>query len=281
MVYVAMSKSEERVLRRRFRWQKKLGMSVRWVSRSRLLKSQPGLSPRSLSGLFYPGISKLNPKKLRQALMKLARQLHVTFHWIPKNVSLILEKNRVLGVRAGAKVYFSPVVVNAAGSWTGKVLFSKIRLPIVPVRGQILILKGKLKISTIVHSLDGAYVVPWDQGQYLLGSTLEFVGFKPQVTAKGLRDILRRVEKLVPSADSLKCTTSWAGLRPFTRDVSPVIGPAPLKGYYFATGYYRSGILIGPYVGELLAKGILSGQMASVLAPFRPDRFQNRVQGIQ
>ena len=132
---------------------------------------------------------------------------------------------------------------------------------------------GRVRIGTIVHSLDGAYVIPWEKGTYLLGSNVEFRGFKPRVTKRGLRDMMRRGRRILPSLGRCEVVDAWAGLRPYSRRRMPFIGPARLKGLYLAAGYYRSGILIGAYAGKLLAKGIISGKMPIILKAFHPGKF--------
>ena len=121
--------------------------------------------------------------------------------------------------------------------------------------------------------MDGGYIVPWDPGTLLLGSTVERAGFKAKTTAKGLRSIRRRTEKIVPGLKTARIVTSWAGLRPFPEDRLPIIGPAAVKGLYRAAGYYRSGILISGLAGALLARGIVTGRMPRRLKPFSPNRL--------
>ena len=65
----------------------------------------------------------------------------------------------------------------------------------------------------------------------------------------------------------------WAGLRPYTEDHLPILGPGPLAGLFLATGHFRNGILLTPITAKLLCQ-CRPGQRPSVdLAPFRYDRF--------
>lgn len=272
ILYAAKNGAEAKILKRRYLWQKRLGFSIRRMMRQEMLKFQPALSDRVLFGIHYPAIGKVNPAKLVALMSRWVKKLDGRILKFPKEPRVVLKKNRVRGVAVGGRFFESAVVINAAGSWAGSRHF-KIRPPVRPVRGQILLLKGQARISTILHSLDGAYIVPWGTGKYLVGSTVEFVGFKPEVTAEGIRDIRQRAEALAPGIRPLKRMDAWAGLRPLPKDRMPILGATRVKGLYVATGYYRSGILIGPYAGYLLAKGILSGKMPPELEPFSPQRF--------
>jgi len=72
----------------------------------------------------------------------------------------------------------------------------------------------------------------------------------------------------------VRVAESWAGLRPGTPDGLPIIGPGAAPGLFHATGLYRSGILLGPLVGEAAARLALGAAPDVDLAPFSPARFR-------
>ena len=186
---------------------------------------------------------------------------------------LVARGKKVFGIRLGGVIFESPVVVNATGSWAGRNRQLGLRFPVVPVRGQIVVVRGgPLRVSSVLHAVGGNYIVPWEPKEYLLGTTVERKGFQSRVTSEGVRAILKNVQKLVPRIRKCRMVRSWAGLRPYSKDQLPFIGPTSVRGLYAATGFYKSGILIGCYVGELLAKGIVSGKWPRVLKPFDPRR---------
>ena len=185
---------------------------------------------------------------------------------------VVVSSGRAKGVKSGNVFYEAPYVINAAGSWASSRRLH-VPAPVLPARGQILTVRGKLKIRTIIHSLDGGYVVPWSKGVYLVGSNVEFCGFKPEVTEPALRDILGRNERVLPGLKNCKRKAVWAGLRPYSTKRLPFIGATRIKGLYLAAGYYRSGILISAYAGKLLAKAIVSGKISPMLKPFQPKNF--------
>lgn len=151
------------------------------------------------------------------------------------------------------------------------------KLPVAPVRGQMLTLKGQKSFPVIFHSLTGGYLVPWDKGVHLAGSTVEHEGFRDRVTAEGRKSILAKVGKVCPEALKMKEIGAWAGLRPCSADNMPVLGAVQgSEGYYAATGYFRSGILLCAFLGELLAEFALSGIVHPLMKPFLPRRFQTK-----
>jgi glycine/D-amino acid oxidase-like deaminating enzyme len=68
----------------------------------------------------------------------------------------------------------------------------------------------------------------------------------------------------------------WAGLRPYTPDLLPVIGPVSrAAGLYVAAGHEGIGITEGPITGLLISQ-MITGQPVEVpVEALSPDRFQN------
>lgn len=274
MLYLAFSKHEVALLKKWYRWQKKLPLPVKWLDPHKAMRVQSGISSRILGGLYYPSIHRVNPQKLKKAMSQEARQLGVKMVETSYQARFVFSGSSLKGIQIGRKKIFSNKTVMAAGSWSGLWNYRGKKLPVKPIRGQICIIKMKKPVRTILHSLEGGYIVPWGKTMALLGSTVESVGFKPEVTAKGLKSIETRAAKIMPVLNQAKRVNAWSGLRPLSRDFLPVIGHSvSISNLYFATGYYRSGILIGAYVGRLLTKGILSGRMPSLLNPFHPQRL--------
>lgn len=267
MLYVALSREDEKNLKARFRWQKKTGFPVQWKTREWILKNEPAVSAHALSGLFYPAIGRIQPVRLIEVMRAAAKKRGVKFLDLKEPAKVLLRGGKAAGVRAGKDFFQADAVINAAGSWAGT--------RVKPARGQILIVrKGRLKIDSILHTVNGGYVVPWDKDTLLLGSTVEFKGFKAVVTPEGRKVIRRKNEALVPGLKRCAEIDRWAGLRPFPEDRFPLIGKTRIPGLFMAAGYYRSGILIGHYAGRVLAKGVVSGKMPAVLKPFDPERFE-------
>jgi D-amino-acid dehydrogenase len=134
-------------------------------------------------------------------------------------------------------------------------------VPVTPVRGQVLTLKGLTSPHrALVHGSN--YLLPhWGRG-CLGGTTEERVGFRDQVTHAGEKSILKKIKTMTNGHWTVLAGRS--GLRPVSNDGLPIIGPIPgLNRAYLATGYGRKGILLGPLLGERLAEDIEKGPRAS------------------
>lgn len=273
LIYLAKTSGEVRRFRRRLRWQRKL-FPLRWMGRDEVLKFLPFVGSKVRAGLFYPTIARIIASDFVDALRKYAGHLGIHVAEVSERTRILVKQDQVKGVRIGGRVWTASVVVNAAGSWAGKHRNGLGIAPVEPARGQILILKprktSRLQLSTILHSANGGYLVPWKDETFLAGSTVERAGFKPYVTSKGIRSVWAKVKSLVPEIESCRCTNRWAGLRPYSKIGRPLIGPTKIRGLYLAAGYFRSGILIGCYAGDLLAKSIVSGKISKELEPLSP-----------
>lgn len=272
ILYVALSLEDEEILEDRFEWQRKQGLTVERCSAEEVQRKEPFISKRIRSGIFYPEIAKLNASKLVDALLEASRLRGAEIRTSIRNLSISLSAGKVRGVKTQEGLIETRTVILASGSWAGLQrelgLFS---LKISPVRGQILILKASTPFypKHILHTLRWAYIIPWPERKLLVGSTLESAGFENQVTSEGKKDILERASEMVEEIRHLPLETSWAGLRPYPEGGMPLVGPTPIEGLYLAVGYYRSGVLISPLIGKLLAEEIVSGESSPLLKFFR------------
>jgi glycine oxidase len=119
------------------------------------------------------------------------------------------------------------------------------------------------------------YIVPRANGRLLAGSTLERAGFEKNVTPGGLETVLRIALEIAPGLAHARVADSWAGLRPGTPDGLPIIGAGAVPGLFHATGLYRSGILLGPLVGEAAARLALGQDPGVDLSAFSASRFRS------
>ena len=270
VLYLAFSAKDESVLKKRALWQERRGIPVKNLSAGQVQELEPVVSKTVRSGIFYPEIPKVNAHKLTTWIFEAARREGVEIRTGVKDAVVKIQKRKVRGVRANGNFLETGKVIVAAGSWSGPEKRFGVSVGVKPVRGQILMVRARpvFQPKHILHSLRYAYLIPWPSGRILVGSTLESAGFQSRVTRGGEKDILRRAGEIIEGIESFPVETSWAGLRPCPDRGRAFIGPTGIAGLFLATGYYRSGILIAPLVGKLLAEGIHSGNFSPLVIPF-------------
>ncbi len=273
MLFAALNSLEKKQLYGRYLRHKKLSFPLQWAEGSSLLKRWPELSREVQAVLFYPQIARVLPKKLQAVLLYEVQRDGAKIICLKQPVQLIYEGARVCGVKSGSRRIVAEHVINAAGSWAGNLSGCPVTYPMEPIRGQVLVVRGKMRLSAVVHTLGSTYIVPWERGSYLLGSTIERAGYQAKVNRAALVKIWRDTGRILPPVLKMKETRSWAGLRPQSQDGLPLIGKTVIPGYWMAAGYYRSGIVIGLHAGDLLGEWVASGRMPKELAFASPLRL--------
>ena len=166
-------------------------------------------------------------------------------------------------------------VVLAAGSWaTFCAEWAGLRLPVEPVRGQILALQRPPRGLRHIIWNGGAYLVPKSDGTVVVGATEEHAGYDRRVTAEGVARLLSAAVDLYPPLADATFHHAWSGLRPCAPDRLPVLGPAPgVPGLTLAAGHFRNGVLLSAITGRGIADWLLRGEFPPLFEPFRPERL--------
>ena len=274
---VALNRDHDEALRREVDHQHGLGLHVEPLTADELLDREPGLSPRVTAGVFVEGDLQVDPRALLAALEAAIRRRGGSVEHGAAVGSIWLEDDRVAGVRlaAGDRSIRADAVVIAAGAWSND-LAEPIgeRLPLRPVKGQLIRLRGEPCIRHVVRTPE-VYLVPRDDGELLVGATMEEQGFDDRVTAGATMDLLREAWRVVPGIHDLAVAELCVGFRPALRDGLPAIGALTPHGLFLATGHYRHGIMLAPATAALLVEAIRAGSPPASLAPFAPDRLRS------
>jgi glycine oxidase len=268
---VATESAAATALQAKVVWQQRQGYACEWLDAGQLRRRWPWLGP-ALGALWAPRDGALDPEQLVRALLTDAKRLGASA--VDDRVTAIAESgNRVVGVSGEAGEYRAPEVVLAAGAWSGLIQNLPRRLPVRPVRGQMAALPWPQGVERAIVYRNDCYILARG-GEAIVGSTMEEVGFRPEVTVDGLAGIMAASLSLCPALIRAKVRRSWAGLRPMTPDGLPVIGAEPgLPGLWYATGHGRNGILLAGLTGALIRQLLAGEQPAQDLTPFTPTRF--------
>ncbi|MDX6274920.1 MAG: glycine oxidase [Frankiales bacterium] len=201
---------------------------------------EPMLSPDVRSGLLVPSDHSVDPRLLTDALRVAARKAGAT-----------IEQRELTSLAATS----SSTTVLAAGCWSRALARTVgIHLDVRPVKGQVLRLhdaSGRFLTRTVRGVVNGSsiYLVPRGDGEVVLGATQEELGHDTTVTAGGVWELLRDARALLPGVTELTFVEAISGLRPMTRDNTPIIKRAA-DDLIVATGHGRNGVLLAPLTAE-------------------------------
>lgn len=258
------------------RWQRAAGQPAEILDRQAALDIQPGLGPEPRSFLWLPDEGQVDSQALALALPDALAASHARTLTGVRVVEVLHHGGRVTGVRlADGRTLDADAVVLAAGAWTGEIDGLPRPLPVRPIRGHMVRFpRGSADLRPLLATHAGRYLVPRSDGSILAGSTMDDVGFDRSLSEEGLAAVRRSAAGLLAPLAFTEPVERWADLRPISADGFPVLGPDPdLDGLFYATGYGRNGILLGPLAGHLLAGLITGDDPARTIDAFSPSRF--------
>jgi glycine oxidase len=241
----------------------------RWMERNELTGIEPTLG-HALGAVFNPDDGAADNVILMKALEALAEQSAgiTRIHGFATRV----ERDECRVTLDTGDVLQAKTVVIAAGAWGAKIDGAPILSAVAPCRGQMVAYQS-IGLRHVTYGPRG-YLVPRYSGTTLAGSTMEMVGFDTATTPEGLAKVQSAAEEIAPGLAAAKIVSEWAGLRPITPDMLPIIGPDPEnERIIYATGHSRNGILLAPLTGETVAALAVGEHSRHDLSQFRPGRF--------
>lgn len=276
--------------------QKKSGVDIRMISPQEARQLEPQLTQDIYGALYSPTGGKVNPLKLTMAYARAAKRLGAVILTQTEVIGLQIQGGAVTGVQTTGGTFDAPVVVNAAGAWAGDIArFAGVELPILPRKGQLMVTEpiGPFLTATVqcarynvVKFKPEAVTDPtairlgaslsieqMDDGGLIIGGTREFAAYDKENTFEAIEVILRRALRFFPALRDVSVIRCFAGLRPYTPDGLPFLGPVECcKGFYIAAGHEGDGIALSPITGKLLAEWIVEGKPSYDLKAFCPNR---------
>jgi len=146
-------------------------------------------------------------------------------------------------------------------------------LPMLPVRGQMLLYKLDTAPFAAIVNEGTRYLVPRADGHVLFGATIEEVGFDMSTTETGIANLTQHAGTILPELTEACLVKTWAGLRPGTFDGFPYIGPLSQSSNLFvAAGHFKAGLHLSPATAEVIADLIEQKTPSIDLRPFAPSR---------
>jgi D-arginine dehydrogenase len=279
---------KEALVRERFEQAKALGVAVEWLDEAALLARAPILNPAYAAAAYFdPDYWDIEVDALLQAYARHAR----------RHGALILENRQLAAARRVGEKWLietneetiaAGVLVNAAGGWADMVasLAGVAPVGIVPHRRTAITVDlpegvdaGRLPEINEIEEI--FYFKP--EGGRLLASPADATPCEPTDVQPEELDIAYAAH-YVEEATTLsvrRVFKSWAGMRSFSADRLPVIGPAPDEpSFFWLAGQGGYGILTSPALGSLAAALLTGRPVPEPLAregigadTFSPARF--------
>lgn len=276
LLRIAFTEEEERELRDLQVLAQLEGMEVDWLNQEDLLMTEPALSSDIRGALYSVGEHQIRAVRLTSAFARAAANRGADYRLGAVATGLSYMGDRVTGVSLSDGTHLSADhVVIAAGPWSGQLTADMgVTIPVRPVRGQLVHLYTvpRLLRLTVMHGI--GYITPKVDGTVVVGATQEEAGFDRRNTADGVGNLLSVAPRIVPALATAELAEVKVGLRPGSPDDMPMLGPVPgWRGLTVATGHFRSGVVLSPITGKLVAESVITGEVDPLIQPFSLSRF--------
>jgi glycine oxidase len=260
--------ADEKKYRQLYDLRKEQGYAATWLSADEVRRLEPQLTPHLRGAVHFPDDHHLNNERLAEAWAQAVAQRGATVQTGVTVNEARIANGKVTAVRIGEEWVSTNTVVIAAGSWSQEVgtIFG-LAVPTQPAKGQML----TVRFPHVRHVISWSdhYLVPRKNGEVVIGSTVEFVGYNKEVTLETVRALIERSVDLVPAVSTAPLNRFWAGLRPYSPTRRPILCRAPgLENVILATGHHRNGIVLAPITGQLICELITTGKTSISLEPF-------------
>ena len=251
------------------------GPSTRLLSRQEVREIEPHVAWFPEPALYSADPAHLDNAGYTRLLAQAANLGGVELRTHEEIDRLLVQGDTVYGARTSSSEIHAARVINCSGAWASRLSPSpESRLPVIPVRGQMLSLTTETPlVRRLIYSKD-CYLVPRNNSQLLVGATIERVGYDKRNTVDAIQKLTRGALDLYPDLKSATFSRMWAGLRPGTPDSLPILGIDPAwKGLIHATGHFRNGILLSALTGKIIAELAIEQRSTIPLDQFSPARF--------
>ncbi len=224
------------------------------IPRREPMLSQWARGEQAIGAWWAPDEYQLRPPQYLKVIQEACRNHSVQLREKCK-VTAVREKQSRPQICINGTWHSCEQLVLCGGAWLSQFTHSQgLGNSVIPVRGQMLLLKTQSPLSARVINVGHRYLVCREDGHILVGSCEEEVGFQEGTTPKVIQGLHHFACSIAPEIRSATYVDCWSGLRPMTIDGFPMIGRIPrLDRTYVACGHFRSGLHLSAGTATIIA----------------------------
>lgn len=286
--------------------QAEVGLHAELLDATDARRREPLLAPTLRGAVYAEHGGTINPFRLTLGYAHAAAARGAIFSTGTDVRALLRRGDRIAGVVTSAGDVEADLVILAGGSWSRTIAATAdVRVPVTPRQGMMVVTEpAPFRLGHVLKPIKGEtdmwrFSQPWPPdsegtpgydpnmppgkgmgvmqtvaGNLVIGSSSRFVGLDREPTLAGIRYVLDQARRIMPAVDDVRMLRAWAGLRPYTPDGLPLLGPAAgVDGLVLATGHDGSGIGMSPVSARLVAALVTKSDPPLPPAPFDPRRF--------
>jgi sarcosine oxidase, subunit beta len=285
--YLILQQTEEegRLYRESAGVQRAMGVDTRVLSPDDVRAQFPYLHTDDLvSATYSPRDGFADPYLVTTAIAGRARELGAVIKQQHPVVGIERRGPRATTVRTPDREWEAPVVIIAAGCWSGQVgRLVGVEIPVVPHRRCKFITaplpaeRIPLETPFIIDHHDGFSIRREGPGIMVgYGRKGEASTFDTTPDWDLVPAVAERAVRRVPALADAEVMRAWAGLYEMTPDQMGILSALPgADGLFVVAGFSGHGFMHGPIAGQLMAELVADGCAHTVdVAPLDIERFR-------
>jgi glycine oxidase len=213
-----------------------------WADSDRIAELEPALAGRFHKALYFPTEAHLDPRAALAFLVQRLGELGGCVRF---------------GVDASAIASGDRHIIDCSGFEARYVLHD-----LRGVKGEmVLVQTDELSLSRpvrVLHPRIPLYIVPRENGKYMIGATTVESDDANQVTVRSVLELLSGAYALHPSFAQAHVLELGTGVRPAFADNLPHIRRR--SHVLYVNGFYRHGFLLAPALARRVAEAVLNGR---------------------
>ncbi|NQV18870.1 MAG: FAD-binding oxidoreductase [Armatimonadetes bacterium] len=285
--FPAYNKEDENKLKNLMKIQHEFGLNISWISPKEYSKLVPGICTEGLQGSTYsPDDGSCSPLLALHAFYFKSIEYGTKYNFNETVIDIKLNSNKITEVITDKGKYSCEYLVNAAGN-SGKEIGEMVGLdlPIKPdchegaITEPVKRFFGPMVVD--MRPAEGSanyYFYQNNEGQvvFCITPAPPILGTCDDSTSVFFPQVAKRMVSLYPRLANLKVRRSWRGQYPMTPDGFPIVGKIrEIKNYVHTIGMCGQGFMLGPGLGELIARIIIDEKASDddkILKSFDPYR---------
>ncbi len=258
------------------------GVSVDLLDPWEIRDMIPGLSERTLGGMFSPNAGHANPQRSVQAFAWAFQDRGGRLYQNTAVTGIQVADGRVTSVETTAGTIVADVVVAAAGPQTALMAeMVGVHVPVAPARVEILAtapIEPLFKIALVGNGLYGRQAA---RGNLLFGggahewTDVDLTTEPSKPNTPLVRNIARRLAELLPGAADVPVIRSWAGVVEQAPDYLPIIDILDCPSNYVVVTASAHGFGISPATGKAVSELVLHDESSVDISGLGLGRFSD------
>ncbi len=285
--FPAYNEADENKLKNLMKIQHEFGLNISWISPEDYSKLVPGICIEGLRGSTYsPDDGSCSPLLAMNAFYFKSIEYGTKYNFNETVIDIKLNSSRITEIITDKGKYSCEYLVNAAGNSAkeiGKMV--GLDLPIKPdchegaITEPVKRFFGPMVVD--MRPAEGSanyYFYQNNEGQvvFCITPSPPILGTCDDSTSVFFPQVAKRMVSLYPRLANLKVRRSWRGQYPMTPDGFPIVGKIrEIENYIHAIGMCGQGFMLGPGLGELIARIIIDDKASDddkILKSFDPYR---------